>query len=311
MSEALIEPDRSDLEEALAAELPVASAPTEAALGADWAENGHDPTAIYLQEIARHPLLTPEEEKALGRRVKAGDPAARREMIERNLRLVVNIARRYLHSGMPLLDLIEEGNLGLIRAVEKFDVDKGFRFSTYATWWIRQAIERGIMNQSRTVRLPVHVAKELNKMRRVSRELGQRLGQEPVLEQVAEAMGRSRERVEAMSRWVERELSTDAAQGQRDTRTLLEVLPDREENDPQRQVVDEDLRRKVIACLAQLDDKQRTVIVRRFGLDGGDPVTLETVGAEIGVSRERARQIQLEAMRRLAALLQRQRRPAA
>ncbi len=268
----------------------------------DWAENGFDPTAIYLQEIARHPLLTPEEERELGRRVKNGDPQARREMIERNLRLVVNIARRYLNSGMPLLDLIEEGNLGLIRAVEKFDVDKGFRFSTYATWWIRQAIERGIMNQSRTVRLPVHVAKELNKMRRVSRELGQSLGQEPVLEQVAEAMGRSVARVEEMKRLSERELSADAQMGHRDSRSLLEVLPD-EHADPQAEVADQDLRRKVLACLDQLDGKQRQVIVRRFGLDGGEPVTLEQVGREIGVSRERARQIQLEAMRRMAALL--------
>ncbi len=268
----------------------------------DWSENGFDPTAIYLQEIARHPLLTPEEERELGRRVKNGDPQARREMIERNLRLVVNIARRYLNSGMPLLDLIEEGNLGLIRAVEKFDVDKGFRFSTYATWWIRQAIERGIMNQSRTVRLPVHVAKELNKMRRVSRELGQSLGQEPVLEQVAEAMGRTVERVEEMKRLGERELSADAQMGHRDSRSLLEILPD-EHADPQAEVADQDLRRKVLACLDRLDDKQRQVIVRRFGLDGGEPVTLEQVGREIGVSRERARQIQLEAMRRMAALL--------
>ncbi len=268
--------------------------------------NGFDPTAIYLQEIARHPLLTPEEERVLGRRVKAGDKAARREMIERNLRLVVNIARRYLHSGLPLLDLIEEGNLGLIRAVEKFDVDRGFRFSTYATWWIRQAIERGIMNQGRTVRLPVHVAKELNKVRRVSRELSQDLGHEPGAEQVAEAMGRSAERVEAMLRLGAREQSMDSEQGHYDSRTLLEILPDGDDNGPESRVTREDLREKVMACLARLEEKQRWVITRRFGLDGGEPMTLERVGKEIGVSRERARQIQLEAMRRLAAWLREQ-----
>jgi len=257
-----------------------------------------DATELYLKEIGYSPLLTAAEEKRFGRRVRRGDPAARKRMIESNLRLVVKICRRYLNRGLPLLDLIEEGNLGLIHAVEKFDADRGFRFSTYATWWIRQAIERAIMNQTRTIRLPVHVVKELNVYLRAARELARKLDHDPSVEEIASLIERPAADVRRMLKLNERVDSIDYARDVRD-RPLAESIADENAADPSDEVATGDLSAKLERLLAQLSEKQRDVLVRRFGLHGRASGTLDEVGAEIGLTRERVRQIQIEALARL------------
>ncbi len=262
-----------------------------------------DATALYLSEIGYSPLLTAAEEIALGRRVHKGDTAARKRMIESNLRLVVKIARRYLGRGLPLLDLIEEGNLGLIHAVERFDPELGWRFSTYATWWIRQAIERGVINQGRTVRLPIHIAKELNSFVRNNRKLTQALEREPSIEEMAEAFHRTLDEVERLRGLREPITSTDAAIGDDGDKSLVDTLADESVARPEELLTAGHLHKLLNSWLAQLPFKQRQVIVRRFGLDHGERATLEEVGAELGVTRERVRQIQLEAMKRLRRML--------
>ena len=257
-----------------------------------------DATELYLKEIGYSPLLTAAEEKRFGRRARCGDPAARKRMIESNLRLVVKICRRYLNRGLPLLDLIEEGNLGLIHAVEKFDADRGFRFSTYATWWIRQAIERAIMNQTRTIRLPVHVVKELNVYLRAARELARKLDHDPSVEEIASLIERPAADVRRMLKLNERVDSIDYARDVRD-RPLAESIADENAADPSDEVATGDLSAKLERLLAQLSEKQRDVLVRRFGLHGRASGTLDEVGAEIGLTRERVRQIQIEALARL------------
>ena len=261
-----------------------------------------DATALYLSEIGFSPLLTPEQEVSLGRRVRRGDAQARKRMIESNLRLVVKIARRYLGRGLPLLDLIEEGNLGLIHAVERFNPELGWRFSTYATWWIRQAIERGVINQGRTVRLPIHIAKELNAFLRNNRKLAQTLEREPSAEEMAEAFHQSLDDVERMRGLREPIASTDVAVGEDGDKSLIDLLADESVARPEELLTAGKLRDLLNSWLAALPFKQRQVIVRRFGLDG-ERATLEEVGAELGVTRERVRQIQLEAMKRLRRML--------
>ena len=263
-----------------------------------------DATRLYLSEIEFSPLLTAEEEVHYARQAQQGDETARKRMIECNLRLVVKIARRYMNRGLALLDLIEEGNLGLIRAVEKFDPERGFRFSTYATWWIRQTIERALMNQTRTIRLPIHVIKELNVYLRAARELTQTLEHEPSAEELAKLLDRPIEDVKRLLNLSERVASVDLPVGKESDRPLLDVIPDEQSPEPSTLIQDEDIVEFVDKWLDQLDDKQREVIVRRFGLHGFERATLEQVGKELGVTRERVRQIQMDALKRLRKLLE-------
>ena len=263
-----------------------------------------DATRLYLKEIGFSALLTAEEEVYYARRARKGNEAARHRMIESNLRLVVKIARRYMNRGLALLDLIEEGNLGLIRAVEKFDPERGFRFSTYATWWIRQTIERAIMNQTRTIRLPVHVLKEINIYLRAARYLSQKMDHEPTPEEVATLLDKPIEDVKEMLGLNERIASMDAPFDADPERSLLDAIADERTPDPEKILQDEDLHAQIRAWLNELNDKQREVVERRFGLNGREISTLEEVGADIGVTRERVRQIQVEALRRLRAMLE-------
>jgi RNA polymerase nonessential primary-like sigma factor len=270
-------------------------------------EHELDATRIYLGEIGFSPLLTAEQEIYYARQLQAGDGAARKTMIVSNLRLVVKIARRYMNRGLALLDLIEEGNLGLIRAVEKFDPERGFRFSTYATWWIRQTIERGLMNQTRTIRLPIHIIKEINIYQRAARQLSQRLEREPSPEEVAEMLDRPIAEVIRMIGLNERVTSVDTRTTDGETeRSVLETIPDELNPDPAILLQDDDVQRHIHMWLSQLNDKQRSVVERRFGLDGREYATLEEVGAEIGVTRERVRQIQIEALRRLRQIMEKE-----
>lgn len=264
-----------------------------------------DATQIYLNEIGFSPLLTAEEEVYYSRRAQRGDDAARRRMIESNLRLVVKIARRYMNRGLAFLDLIEEGNLGLIRAVEKFDPERGFRFSTYATWWIRQTIERAIMNQTRTIRLPIHVIKEINQYLRTARQLIQRLDHEPSIEEIADAMERPVCDVRRMMGLNEGVTSVDTPIGRDADRVLLDAIPDEANPDPFAVLQDEDVIAHLDIWLNDLTDKQRAVVERRFGLRGFEKATLEEVGNEIGVTRERVRQIQIDALRKLREVMER------
>lgn len=265
-----------------------------------------DATQLYLGEIGFSPLLTAEEEVYFARRSLKGCEASRKRMIVSNLRLVVKIARRYNNRGLALLDLIEEGNLGLIRAVEKFDPERGFRFSTYATWWIRQTIERAIMNQTRTIRLPIHVVKELNVYLRASRELSQKLDHEPTAEEIALALDKPVEDVTKMLRLNERITSVDTPIGGESDKALLDIIADEKEFSPEETLQDNDIKGNIVTWLEELNPKQREVLARRFGLLGYEPSTLEDVGAEIGLTRERVRQIQVEALRRLRDMLSHQ-----
>jgi RNA polymerase nonessential primary-like sigma factor len=263
-----------------------------------------DATRLYLNEIEFSPLLTPEQEIHYARQARLGVESGRRKMIESNLRLVVKIARRYLNRGLALLDLIEEGNLGLIRAVEKFDPDRGFRFSTYATWWIRQTIERAIMNQTRTIRLPIHVIKELNLYLRAARKLAQELEHEPTAEEVARLLDKPLEEIKRLLNLGEHVTSVDWPGGKDGDRPLLDVIPDEASLEPATKLQNEDVHAHMRAWLNELDRKQRAVVIRRFGLYGHDCATLEEVGNELGVTRERVRQIQMEALRRLRRILE-------
>ncbi|MGA9033083.1 MAG: RNA polymerase sigma factor RpoS [Sulfuricaulis sp.] len=263
-----------------------------------------DATRIYLKEIGFSPLLSAEEEVFFARKAQKGDGKARKRMIESNLRLVVKIARRYMNRGLSLLDLIEEGNLGLIRAVEKFDPERGFRFSTYATWWIRQTIERGIMNQTRTIRLPVHVLKEINIYQRAARYLAQKLDHEPSPEEVANLLDKPVEDVKGMLGLNERVASVDAPLDDDPDRSLLDAIADERTPDPEKVLQSDDLQQLIQQWLDELNDKQREVVERRFGLNHREISTLEEVGADIGVTRERVRQIQVEALKRLRVILE-------
>jgi len=266
-----------------------------------------DVTQLYLNEIGFSPLLTAEEEVFFSRKALKGDEASRKRMIESNLRLVVKISRRYLNRGLSLLDLIEEGNLGLIRAVEKFDPERGFRFSTYATWWIRQTIERAIMNQTRTIRLPIHVVKELNVYLRAARELTQKLDHEPTPEEIADLLDCPVEGVQKMLKLNERVSSIDSPLGGMDSdKSLVEILADTQHIGPESERQVSDVLHNIDNWLDSLNEKQREVISRRFGLRGFEASTLEDVGAEIGLTRERVRQIQVEALKKLRLMLDKQ-----
>ena len=263
-----------------------------------------DATQLYLNEIGFSPLLNAEEEVHYARLALKGDEAGRKRMIESNLRLVVKIARRYLNRGLSLLDLIEEGNLGLIRAVEKFDPERGFRFSTYATWWIRQTIERALMNQTRTIRLPIHVVKELNVYLRAARELTQKLDHEPRPEEIAELVDKPVEDVKRMLSLNEKVTSVDVTIGPDSDKSLVETISSEKEDDPSELLQNSNLQGSLVSWLEELPEKQREVVARRFGLLGYEMSTLEEVGREIGLTRERVRQIQVEALRRLRSMME-------
>lgn len=266
-----------------------------------------DATQLYLNEIGFSPLLTAEEEVYYSRLAQSGEESGRKRMIESNLRLVVKIARRYINRGLPLLDLIEEGNLGLIRAVEKFDPERGFRFSTYATWWIRQTIERAIMNNTRTIRLPIHVVKELNVYLRAARELTQSLDHEPTAEDIARLLDKPVADVQKMLGLNERMSSIDSPMAANSDKTLVETIADDNVGlDPETTLQDDDLNASIDMWLSELSEKQREVVVRRFGLRGHETNTLEEVGREIGLTRERVRQIQVEALRRMREIMEKQ-----
>lgn len=274
--------------------------------GRETGDRDMDATRLYLSEIGFSPLLTAEEEVYFARLSQKGEEKARQRMIESNLRLVVKIARRYMNRGLALLDLIEEGNLGLIRAVEKFDPERGFRFSTYATWWIRQTIERALMNQTRTIRLPIHVVKEINVYLRAARRLAQSLDREPSPEDVAEMLDKPINEVKRMLGLNERVTSVDVPRTPDTEKSLLDSIPDEQNTDPSVLLQDKDVQAHIDLWLSKLNEKQRAVVERRFGLHGREIATLEEVGNELGVTRERVRQIQIEALRRLREILERE-----
>ncbi|MEX2124166.1 MAG: RNA polymerase sigma factor RpoS [Woeseia sp.] len=261
-----------------------------------------DATRLYLNDVGSSTLLTADEEVTIARQVRQGDEAARQRMIESNLRLVVKLARHYIDRGLPLLDLIEEGNLGLIHAVRKFDPERGFRFSTYATWWIRQTIERAIMNQSRTVRLPIHVIKDINCCLRAARVLRQANGALPTAADIAAFMQREPQEVERLIALHER-VTVGSAAGD-DEQGPLEMLTECPEAEPAYCVQQQRVTAIVDAWLMKLDDKQRAVVEQRFGLHGCRRLTLEEIGQEFGVTRERVRQIQLDALHNLKRMME-------
>ena len=263
-----------------------------------------DATRVYLNELGKSKLLTADEEKIYGKRALRGDDDARNIMIESNLRLVVKISRRYLNRGLPLLDLIEEGNLGLIRAVEKFDPDRGFRFSTYATWWIRQTIERAIMNQTRTIRLPIHIIKEMNGYIKAQRFLTQKFDHDPSAEEIAEYMDKPVKTVTKMLKLNERVTSVDIPMGKDYEKPMLDLISDDERHSPTEVLQKDDMKNNITDWVYQLTDKQREVICRRYGLCGYENSTLEQVAKELGVTRERVRQIQMDALKRLKEILE-------
>ena len=258
-----------------------------------------DPVRMYLREIGKVYLLTPEEEVDLAKRVEAGDPGAKNDLVAANLRLVVSIAKKYIGRGMLFLDLIQEGNLGLIRAVEKFDYRKGYKFSTYATWWIRQAITRAIADQARTIRIPVHMVETINKLIRVSRQLVQRLGREPTAEEIAREMEIMPDKVEEIQRIAQEPVSLETPIGEEEDSQLGDFLEDKDIPSPEDAAASQLLREQLEEMLDDLSDREREVLRLRFGLEDGHPYTLEEVGRRFGVTRERIRQIEAKALRKM------------
>jgi RNA polymerase primary sigma factor len=258
-----------------------------------------DPVRMYLKEIGRVPLLSAEEEIELAERIEKGDEEAKRRLAEANLRLVVSIAKRYVGRGMLFLDLIQEGNMGLIKAVEKFDYTKGFKFSTYATWWIRQAITRAIADQARTIRIPVHMVETINKLIRVSRQLLQELGREPTAEEIAKEMDLSPDKVREIQKIAQEPVSLETPIGEEDDSHLGDFIEDQEALAPSDAAAYELLKEQLEDVLDTLTDREENVLRLRFGLDDGRTRTLEEVGQVFGVTRERIRQIEAKALRKL------------
>jgi RNA polymerase primary sigma factor len=258
-----------------------------------------DPVRMYLREIGKVPLLDAAEEVELAKRVEAGEDAAKKKIVDANLRLVVSIAKKYIGRGMLFLDLIQEGNLGLIRAVEKFDYRKGFKFSTYATWWIRQAITRAIADQARTIRVPVHMVETINKMVRISRQLVQRLGREPTDEEIAGEMEIEPNKVEEIRRIAQLPVSLETPIGEEEDSQLGDFIEDRDLPNPEEAAAGHLLHEQIEEMLDALSEREREVLHYRFGLEDGRSYTLEEVGKRFGVTRERIRQIEAKALRKL------------
>ena len=296
-------PEEADLTELDELEAMGVPEPEEPPVPEDPAAEAYgvgDPVHEYLKEIGRVDLLTPEEERELARRASAGDPEARKRMEEANLRLVVSIARKYTDRGLPLPDLIQEGNLGLLRAVEKFDYAKGYRFSTYATWWIRQAVTRAVADQARTIRIPVHMVETMNRVARVSRQLTVELGREPAPEEVAEELDMPPERVREVWELARQQpCSLDAAVGEEEDSRLGDFIPDEGAPGPEEAVNASLLREQLDKALDTLSERESRVLRLRYGLEARRPHTLEEVGRELGVTRERVRQIEGKALRKL------------
>jgi RNA polymerase sigma factor RpoS len=272
---------------------------------ADSGQKGLDAIKYYLKEIRKTPLLTFEQEQELAKRIEQGDTDARAKMIEANLRLVVAIGKKYINRGLQFSDIIEEGNLGLIRAVEKFQYERGFKFSTYASWWIKQAIERAIVNQTRTIRLPVHIAEIVNSYMRATRQLTQTLGREPTIEEIAKKMKVTEEKVRSISQVVRETYSLDMLIGDQEEDTLKDILQDNNALSPA--TVSDEIRRRehIDEWLQQLSVSERKVIELRFGLLDGEPKTLDSIGKEFGITRERVRQIETQALNKLRAITKR------
>src|SRR6266705_3871920 len=268
------------------------------------AEDSDTGIKIYLREIGQIPLLTPQQEIELAAKIKKGDREARALMIRSNLRLVVKIAHDYANLGLPLLDLISEGNIGLMKAVERFDPAKGGKLSTYAAWWIKQSIKRALANQSKTIRLPVHLVDKISKMRRVAMRLQEELGREPTDEELADELGTSSTRVSQMRMAAIRPASLDAPIGDEDSNNFAEVVQDENADTPYEQLEEKTVTRMLQEMVKTLDPREATILRARFGLDGGPQKTLEEVGQKFGVTRERVRQIQNIALKKLRKMIE-------
>ena len=316
MNDALQDSEKIDIEE-VAPKTPLNSGdvePDSASLAAvareeekdssdDYEDFSMDAIKLYLKDIQKTNLLTAEEERALARRIDDGDMAARDLMIESNLRLVVKIAKRYMNRGLPFLDLIEEGNLGLIKAVERFKLSKECRFSTYATWWIRQSIERALVNQSRTIRLPVHVSDDINKLIKISRELVRVYNREPQVAEVAEAMGVEPAYVRRLMVLLKKTYSIEHPMGENSDYSLIDTIEDSTVVNPLELAEWLNKYQLIADLLATLNDNEKEIIALRFGLNDRDPQTLDTIGRQFGVTRERIRQIEAKSLDKLRTLL--------
>ena len=266
---------------------------------------------VYLREISKTPLLTPEEEVKLARKIKRGDKEARAHMIKANLRLVVKIAQDYAGYGLPISDLISEGNIGLMKAVERFDPKKGGKLSTYAAWWIKQSIKRALANQSKTIRLPVHMVDKIARMRRIASMLAEALGREPSDEEIAAELGLPRQKIAMLKQAAQRQTSLDAPVGEGEVKLQGDVVSDESAPDPLEALTDKNLREQIGDLLGVLNERERKIIDDRFGLNGLKPMLLEDVGREFGVSRERIRQLQNVALAKMRKALMKKDKPVA
>lgn len=292
------EPDSLEFE----AEEEAEEAEEEEEIKVPEVEHFDDAIKLYLREIQKTKLLTADEEKELAARISRGDKAARDRMIESNLRLVVKIAKRYINRGLPFLDLIEEGNMGLIKAVERFKLSKECRFSTYATWWIRQSIERALVNQSRTIRLPVHVSDDINKMLRLTRELMQKMNREPSVKEVAAAMEVNSAYVRRLMVLLKKTYSIERPMGENNDYFLIDTIEDTSTVSPATLLEDQNKHHLVLEWFETLSENEKSILTKRFGLDDKEPETLDTIGRSVGVTRERIRQIEAKSLEKLRKL---------